>query len=186
MRFAEVADVVMKEGILMAINDRTPTKWQTAYSSTKPLISSNVGLLPGMQLNVTVSVTHMQTENIYYKVWFRGLCTFSFRFCLFCTALGPEQKQVMIPIQPPYLVFPGLLPEHGRQQSRLDAVYYGADQLKTNAAKRTGLSPALQVSKGRINGIFIGPASHWTSNYKPCQCPNLHFFKNVFIYFYFE
>lgn len=58
----------MKEGILTAITDRTPTKRQTAHFSTKPLICLDVGILPSMQLHVTISVTRMEAENIHYNI----------------------------------------------------------------------------------------------------------------------
>lgn len=61
-------DVEMKEGILTVITDRTPTKRQTVYFS-KPVTCLDVGILPSMQLHVTISVTLMQTENIHNNVF---------------------------------------------------------------------------------------------------------------------
>lgn len=58
----------MKEAMPIAITDRTPTKRQIASFPTKPLISLDVGILPSMQLHVTMIVTHIQTENIHYNV----------------------------------------------------------------------------------------------------------------------
>lgn len=47
------------------ITNRTPTKRPTSYFSMKPLISLDGGILPRMQLYVTISGTHMQTINIH-------------------------------------------------------------------------------------------------------------------------